>query len=129
MAANTIDRGHLRRLADVRPDRGRVLSVFLNLDPSQFATVPARASAITSVVDDAQRKVKDCNGLDHDEHMWLKADVERVREALQGGGVAENGARGVAVFACQAAGLLEVVPLRRPVDSRVVSTAPPTSSR
>jgi peptide chain release factor subunit 1 len=120
MAANTIDRGHLRRLADVRPDRGRVLSVFLNLDPSQFATVPARASAITSVVDDAQRKVKDCNGLDHDEHMWLKADVERVREALQGGGVAENGARGVAVFACQAAGLLEVIPLRRPVDSRVV---------
>jgi peptide chain release factor subunit 1 len=55
MAANTIDRGQLRRLADVRPERGRVLSVFLNLDPSQFATVPARASAITSVVDAAQR--------------------------------------------------------------------------
>jgi peptide chain release factor subunit 1 len=120
MAANTIDRGHLRRLADVRPDRGRVLSVFLNLDPSQFATVPARASAITSVVDDAQRKVKDCDNLDHDEHAWLRSDVERVREALQGGGIAENGARGVAVFACQAAGLLEVIPLRRPVDSRVV---------
>ncbi|MEA2279504.1 MAG: hypothetical protein QOK21_111 [Solirubrobacteraceae bacterium] len=120
MAANTIDRGQLRRLADVRPERGRVLSVFLNLDPSQFATVPARASAITSVVDDAQRKVKDCSGLDHDEHAWLRADVERVRESLQGGGIAENGARGVVVFACQAAGLLEVIPLRRPVDSRVV---------
>jgi peptide chain release factor subunit 1 len=120
MAANTIDRGQLRRLADVRPERGRVLSVFLNLDPSQFATVPARASAITSVVDAAQRKVKECRNLDHDEHAWLRADVERVRESLHGGGIAENGARGIAVFACQAAGLLEVIPLRRPVDSRVV---------
>jgi peptide chain release factor subunit 1 len=120
MAANTIDRGHLRRLADVRPERGRVLSVFLDLDPSQFGTVPARASAITSVIDDAQRKVKDCEGLEHDEQVWLREDVERVRDALNGGGIAEDGARGVAVFACGAAELLEVIPLRRPVDSKVV---------
>ena len=38
MAANTITRDQLRRLADVRPERGRVLSVFLNLDPAEFAT-------------------------------------------------------------------------------------------
>src|ERR671927_340617 len=99
MAANTIDRGRLRRLADLRPDRGRVLSVFLNLDPSQFATAPARASAITSVVDDAQRKVKECEGLDHDEQDWLHGDVERVREALQASDIAENGTRAVAVYA------------------------------
>jgi hypothetical protein len=120
MAANTLDRGHLRRLADVRPERGRVLSVFLDLDPSQFATAPARASAITSVVDAAQRKVKECQDLGHDEQEWLKADVERVREALRGGGIAENGARAVAVFASEPANLLEVIPLRRPVESRVV---------
>jgi peptide chain release factor subunit 1 len=120
MAATPIDRGHLRRLADVRPPRGRVLSVFLDLDPSQFGTVPARASAITSVMDDAQRKVKECEDLEHDEKVWLEADVARVRDALQGGSIAENGARGVAVFACGAAELLEVIPLRRPVDSRVV---------
>jgi len=120
MAANPIDSGRLRRLADVRPERGRVLSVFLDLDPSQFATAPARASAITSVLDDAQRKVKDCSGLEHDERAWLQADVERVRAALQSGDIAEDGARGVAVFACEPAGLLDVVPLRRPVDSRVV---------
>jgi peptide chain release factor subunit 1 len=120
MAANTIDRGRLRRLADVRPERGRVLSVFLNLDPSQFATGPARASAITSVVDAAHRKVKDCQNLEHDEQDWLRADVERVREALQAGDIAEDGARGVVVFASEPAGLLEVIPLRRPVDSRVV---------
>jgi protein required for attachment to host cells len=120
MAANTIDRARLRRLADARPERGRVLSVFLNLDPSQFATAPARASAITSVVDEAQRRVKDCAGLDHDEQAWLRGDVERVRDALQGGDIAEDGARAVAVFACEPLDLLEVVTLRRPLDSRVV---------
>jgi hypothetical protein len=120
MASNTIDRGRLRRLADVHPERGRVLSVFLNLDPSQFATAPARASAITSLVDEAQRRVRDCECLDHDEQAWLQADVERVREALNAGDIAGDGTRGVAVFACEPAGLLEVLSLRRPVDSRVV---------
>jgi len=42
-----------------------------------------------------------------------------VREALSGD-VAADGARAVAVFACQPAGLLEVVSLRHPLDSRVV---------
>ena len=42
MAANTITRGRLRRLAELRPERGLVLSVFFNLDPSEFAH-PRRA--------------------------------------------------------------------------------------
>src|SRR5918912_2639589 len=120
MAANTIDRNRLRRLADVRPERGRVLSVFLNLDPAQFATAPARATGITSIVNDATRKVEECGSLDHDEREWLRADVERVREALQGGDVAADGARAVAVYACTPEDLLEVVALRTPVESRVV---------
>jgi hypothetical protein len=120
MAANPIDRDRLRRLADVRPERGRVLSVFLNLDPAQFGTAPARATAITSIVNDAARKVEECEGLGHDEHEWLRADVDRVREALQGGDIAGNGTRGVAVYACAPEDLLEVVSLRAPVESRVV---------
>src|SRR5919202_1568070 len=120
MAANTIDRGRLRRLADVRTDRGRVLSVFLNLDPAQFGTAPARATAITSVVNDAARKVEECEGLGHDEHEWLRHDVERVRGALQAGDIAADGVRAVAVYACEPLDLLEVVALRRPVESRVV---------
>ena len=43
MAANTITQARLRRLAAVRPERGRVLSVFLNLDPSEFAHARPRA--------------------------------------------------------------------------------------
>lgn len=120
MAANTIDRGRLRRLADVRPERGRVLSVFLNLDPAQFATAPARATAITSIVNDAARKVQECEGLEHEEREWLRSDVERVRDALQASDIAGDGTRAVAVYACAPEDLLEVVALRTPVESRVV---------
>jgi peptide chain release factor subunit 1 len=119
MAANTIDRGRLRRLADVRPERGRVLSLFLNLDPAEFATPPARASAITSILHDAAHKIEACQGLDHDEQEWLRADLERVRSELSATGIAENGTRAVAVYACAPEGLLEVVALRRPIASRV----------
>jgi peptide chain release factor subunit 1 len=120
MAANTITRGRLRRLADVHPERGRVLSVFLNLDPTEFATPAARATAITSVVTEASHRVEDADGLAHDEREALKADVERVREALSASDIAGNGTRAVAVYACGPADLLEVVSLRRPVESGVV---------
>jgi peptide chain release factor subunit 1 len=120
MAANTITRDQLRRLADVRPERGRVLSVFLNLDPAEFATPAARSTAITSVLTDATHRVEAAEGLDHDEREALKADVERVRTALQAGDIAQNGTRAVVVYACAQADLLEVVRLRRPVDSAVV---------
>jgi peptide chain release factor subunit 1 len=119
MAANTITRSRLRRLADVRPDHGRVLSVFLNLDPSEIPTPAARSSAITSLMTEAAHRIEGDGDLAHDERAALKADVERVREVLNGD-VAANGARAVAVYACQPAALLEIVSLRHPLDSRVV---------
>jgi peptide chain release factor subunit 1 len=120
MAANTITRDRLRALADVKPDRGRVLSVFLNLDPTQFATPAARSTAITSVLTEAAHRVESAEGLDHEEREALKADVDRVRERLNAGDIAQNGTRAVAVYACGPADLLEVVALRRPVESGVV---------
>jgi hypothetical protein len=118
--ANTIDRARLRRLTDVHPERGRVLSVFLNLDPAQFATPPARATAITSVLNEAAQKIEHCDNLDHDEHEWLRQDLERVRAALGDSTLASNGTRAVAVYACRPQDLLEVVALRTPLASRVV---------
>ena len=118
--ATTITRENLRRLADVKPERGRVLSVFLNLDPAQFATPAARSTAVTSVLTEAAHRVDEADGLDHDERGALKEDVERVREALMAGDIAQNGTRAVAVYACKPADLLEVVRINRPVESAVV---------
>ena len=56
MAANTITHGRLRRLAELRPQHGMVLSVFYNLDPSEFATPAARATEANSVVTAAARE-------------------------------------------------------------------------
>ena len=119
MAAQSLSRGRLRRLADVNPDRGRVLSVFMNLDPSELPTPAARSSAVTSILTEAARRVDDAGELDHDERRALRTDLERVREVLNGD-VAADGARGVAVFACEPEDLLEVVALRHPIESRVV---------
>src|SRR3954464_5191647 len=118
--AEPITQARLRALSAVHPDQGRVLSVFLNLDPTQFATAAARSSAITSVMTAAAHKVEEKDGLTHDERMALRDDVERVREVLTGSDIAANGTRAVAVYACGPEGLLEVVRLRRPVDNRVV---------
>jgi peptide subunit release factor 1 (eRF1) len=120
MAANTITRTSLRRLADVRPERGRVLSVFLDLNPAEFATPAARSTAITSVLTQAAHRVEEADGLDNEERLALRADVERVREALTSGDIASNGTRAVAVYACGPVDLLEVVRLNRPVDFAVV---------
>ncbi len=120
MAAHTLTRGRLRRLADVHPDHGRVLSVFLNLDPSELPTPKARASAVTSVLTEAAHLVDEATDLGHDERQALRTDIERVREVLTANGVAANGTRAVAVFACESADLLEVVSLRHPLASRVV---------
>ena len=118
--AEPITQARLRALAAVHPEQGRVLSVFLNLDPAQFATPNARSSAITSVITAAAHKVEESDGLSHDERMALRDDVERVREVLIGSDIAANGTRAVAVYACGPEDLLEVVRLRRPVDNRVV---------
>jgi peptide chain release factor subunit 1 len=120
MAANTITRGRLRRLAELRPERGMVLSVFFNLDPSEFGTPAARATEVNSVVTAAAHKVDQAEGLEHDVRQALRADVERVREVLRGSDVATNGTHGLAVFACGPEDLLEVVRLPHPIESRAI---------
>src|SRR3954452_5187168 len=118
--AEPITQTRLRELAAVHPERGRVLSVFLNLDPAQFGTPAARSSAITSVLTDATHKVEESDGLSHEERMALREDIERVRDVLGAPDLAANGTRAVAVYVCGTADLLEVVRLRRPVGSKVV---------
>jgi peptide chain release factor subunit 1 len=118
--AEPITQTRLRALAEVRPERGRVLSVFLNLDPTEFATPPARSSAITSLMTAAAHKVESKEELSHEERTALKDDVQRVRDVLAGSDLATNGTRGVAVYACKELDVLEVLKLRRPVESKVV---------
>jgi peptide chain release factor subunit 1 len=118
--ADTLTPSRLRQLAEVQPDHGRVLSVYMDLDPSQFGTPPARTTQITSLITDARHHVDELDDLSHDERKALRADVETVRDTLSQPGIADAGTRGVAVFACSPAGLLETVRAPHPLPSKVV---------
>jgi peptide chain release factor subunit 1 len=125
MQANDITRERLRRLAATRPADAKVLSLFLNLDPREFATAPARGTEVRSVIDRATRLVREDESLTHAERASLRADLERVQAELGNSGMDAKGAHGLAVFASSAAGLFEVLKLSEPVDHEpVIASAP-----
>ncbi len=119
MHANDLDPRRLRRLAGLRAPRGTVLSLYVDLDPSAFATPPARQTQVASLVDDAERRLRDAD-LAHEDRAAAREDLERARTALADTVTGADGARGIALFACAAAGLFELVRLPRPVDTRAV---------
>jgi len=112
------EREELRRLAELRLDRPVVLSLYLDLDPTEFATPPARATAARSLLDEADRQLRERDGLSHQERVDLRASLERARTFLERE-LSADGARAVAVFAAESAGLFEIVKLPRPVRNRV----------
>jgi peptide chain release factor subunit 1 len=125
MQANDITRERLRRLAEADVGGAKVLSLFLNLDPREFATPPARSTEIRSLLDRAGRLVRDeAESLSHEQKESLKGDLDRVATEL-GNGAATKGAHGLAIFSCTAAGLFEMLRLSEPVDHEpVISDAP-----
>jgi peptide subunit release factor 1 (eRF1) len=118
MQVSAPDRDELRRLAEVRLDRPVVLSLYLNLDPAEFATPPARATAVRSLVDEADRRVRALDDAPHADKTDLRADLDRAREVLEGD-LPTEGAHGLALFAAVPADLLQVLKLPRPVPNRV----------
>jgi peptide chain release factor subunit 1 len=120
MAVNPLTRADLRRLADVRPERGRVLSVFLNLDPTEFASAPARSTAINSVLKEAEREIEQRDDLEHDELVALREDLDRVRSEFGRDDLAVNGTRGVAVFACRPANVFSTLSVPEPIRTHAV---------
>src|SRR3954463_9417362 len=118
MQTNELRADRLRDLATLRPEGARVLSVFLNLDPAEFAEPPARASEIRSVVDELRRVARDSDGLAHDAKVALRDDVDRIEDYLSS--FTPKGAPGVGLSACAPAGLFEVIRLPRPIETRAV---------
>jgi peptide chain release factor subunit 1 len=118
MQVSAPERDQLRALAELRLDRPVVLSLYLNMDPSQFATPPARKSSIRSLLDEAERRVRDLNGLSHDDKASLQGSLERARTFLEND-LPTDGAHGLAVFASERGDLFEALKLPRAVPNRV----------
>lgn len=119
MQINQVDAGTLRRLAEMRPESGKVLSLYLNLDPTEFATPAARQTEIDSLLGEAEREAKNGGELTHDERTGLRSDVERVRRFFSTE-FSAKGAHGMAIFSSAAADVFEAFKLPRTVSSAVV---------
>ena len=113
-------------MAELRLDRPAVLSLYLGLDPAEFATPPARATAVRSLLDEADRRVREHGAVGHQDRLDLQRSLERAREALEA--MNAEGAHGVAVFASEPANLFEVLRLPRAVPNRVAVDRSPLVS-
>jgi peptide chain release factor subunit 1 len=113
-----IGKERLRELAALRPEGHKVLSLYLNLDPSEFPTPRHRHVELESLLDVVERELRE-DSIDHAQREELKRDLERVRTYFEQEFDAK-GTRGVVVFSATGAGLFEVVRLPKPVSSEVV---------
>src|SRR5215203_5253476 len=117
MEASTSLRGRIRRLVELRPERGRVLSLYFDLDPSTFPTGAEKASQITSLVDEAGKAVEELKDeLDHEELVGLREDVERAKDLFDPQSMGQGGVRGIAVFLCGPSDVTEIVRTPYPLD-------------
>jgi peptide chain release factor subunit 1 len=103
----------IRNLAEVHMDEPVVLSVYLSLDPSRFATAPNRDAEIESLMDEARTRSEELE-LSHKGRADVDQDIGRVREWMKSS-LDPAGAHGIAIFCCSAADVLESFRLSTPV--------------
>jgi peptide chain release factor subunit 1 len=113
-----ISKERLRELAALRPEGHKVLSLYLNLDPSEFPTPRDRSVELESLLAVVERELRE-DSLERAQREELKRDLERLRSYFDLE-FDPKGTRGVVVFSASGAGLFEVLRLPRPVTSEVV---------
>lgn len=106
----------LRRLSALRPDVP-VLSLYVDINPTDFGTQPARDGAYRSALDEARKRIE-AYETDHAGRMSLRADLEQAAAFLERSGPKRG--HGVVIFAASAAGLFEAYTLPRAPRTRVV---------
>jgi peptide chain release factor subunit 1 len=115
MAANATSDA-LRELAAFRADRGRAVSLYVDLDPTA-ALNPGEIQTRTNSLLSEVRAELDADALSHEEREALKADVERIDAYFHD--LDRDGMRGVAVFASQLQGVWRTLPLPESVPDVV----------
>lgn len=122
-SANDLTAEALRALAQTRAQEQTVLSLYLDLDPHRFATAPARASEIDSLLDDAHREIES-GERSRAARQALRGALVDARGLFEGHSWAK-GARALALFVCEPLELSEMLRPPHPVTSAfVISDAP-----
>jgi len=116
--ADSITWVQLRELAAFRAEHGVAVSLYVGLDPSIVPTGRDLSSHTRSLLDAAERELKDQRGtLSHEERMALERDLERIASWF-GNDFDRDRVLGVAVFAAEAGGLFRTLLLPSPVTDR-----------
>jgi len=97
-----------------------VISLYLDLDPERFATGPARASQIRSLIDEAAKEIDGQTGFGHEDLISLREGLDRLRNYLLSPEPPFQGAGALAVFCRTRDELFETVQLPSPVPGRVI---------
>jgi peptide chain release factor subunit 1 len=116
---NDVTLERLRRLTEPRGDAA-VLSLYLDWDPSELPTPPARESAVDSALSDARRAVEE-HRLDHDTRVRMREALGELAHRLRPSeGMEADGARALAAFvAVDGSADIELLRLPAPVRNHV----------
>jgi peptide chain release factor subunit 1 len=117
----------LGRLSGLQTNGHAVLSLYLNLDPSEFPHLRDRHMQVDALLADAERRhLGDAEGEgSHADRLALREDIERVRGFLTDAELAVPSAHGLAVFCSAPADIFEVVDLPWAVEAAVAVDARP----
>ena len=108
-----------KRLLEATAAEHPVISVVFDLNPSEFATPPARASQANSLLDAAHNLETADQTLSHDARQAVRSDLERLTTYLGSDELPVSGARALAIYASHLSGLFETVRLSHPSASSI----------
>jgi peptide chain release factor subunit 1 len=117
MRTNQLTEDSLRSLSEVEADEPVVVSLFLDLN-AEFATAPARASQVTSLLSDLDALLRD-GDFSHDAMEALKVDRERLEAFLRDDDLDADEAAALAIYASHALDVFQALKLPDPVDPAV----------
>ena len=117
--ARTITWDDLRTLTGLRGELGRVISLYLNLDPSVAPTAGDAQTRLNSLLDEAAKSDgANAPDLTHDERQALRSDLERVGRYFEQE-FSREGAHGLAVFCGSLDDIWHAFPLAEAVSDEI----------
>jgi peptide chain release factor subunit 1 len=118
MHTNQLTEDSLRSLSEVEADEPVVISLFFDLDPAEFATAPARASQVSSLLSELDALLRD-GDFSRDAMETLKVDRERIEAFLRDDDLDVGEAAALAIYASHALDVFRALKLPDPVDPAV----------
>jgi peptide chain release factor subunit 1 len=116
VVAGTVTWERLRGLAAFRAEQGCVISLYLNLDPSEVPTAADAQTRMNALLSGAEKA--DRSELTHDQRNGLKSDFARIARWFDDE-FSREGSRGLAIFAASLDNFWSTLSLPGPVADRV----------